>query len=361
MAAIMFADMVGYTALLQENEDQARRSRNRLRSTLRAQVQSQGGRVVQFYGDGALSVFQSAVGAVESALAIQGELTREPTVPVRIGIHIGDVVHDDEGAFGDGVNVASRIESLSVPGGILVSGKVYDEIKNQSHLETQSLGQVHLKNVTEPVPIYALCNPGLAVPDAELIGATKARESSIAVLPFMNMSNDEENEYFSDGITEELINLLTRLNGLKVTARTSSFSFKGKSVDVREIGKQLGVAHVLEGSVRRSGERVRITAQLLDASNGYHLFSESYDRRVDDVFAAQDEISETIVGRSRRAAFARPRFAGRAAVRRDVLGGPQGVSQRPVSLGQVDAGRGPGSHERVSALHRSRPLGGTTA
>ena len=295
LAAIMFADMVGYTALLQEDEATARRNRTRLRQTLTSSVEAQGGSVAQFYGDGALSVFHSAVGAVESAVAIQRALSQEPAVPVRIGIHIGDVVHDEEGAFGDGVNVASRIESLSVPGGVLVSGKVYDEIRNQGHLETKSLGDVRLKNVTDPVPVYALCSEGLAVPDPLDFEGDVTRESSIAVLPFMNMSTDEENEYFSDGITEELINLLTRVNGLKVTARTSSFSFKGKNIDVREIGRQLGVAHVLEGSVRRSGNRVRITAQLLSAADGYHLFSETYDRTVDDVFATQDEISETIV------------------------------------------------------------------
>ncbi len=295
LAAIMFADMVGYTALLQVDEAKARASRSRLRGVLRKEVDSRGGLVVQFYGDGALSVFPSALGAAESALAIQRELTSGLPVPVRIGIHIGDVIHDSEGAFGDGVNVAARIESLSVPGGVLVSDKVFDEIKNQRHIQTRHMGSFRLKNVAAPVTVHALSNEGLTIPDLESLGPAAGGGSSIAVLPFMNMSADQDNEYFSDGITEELINLLTRVNGLQVTARTSSFSFKGKHVDVREIGRELGVAHVLEGSVRRSGDRVRITAQLLDASNGYHVFSETYDRTVDDMFATQDEISNTIV------------------------------------------------------------------
>jgi adenylate cyclase len=296
LSAIMFTDMVGYTALLQEDEPRARRDRDRQRVVLERHVQRHGGRILQFYGDGALSVFDSAIEAVSSAVSIQRELRREPSVPLRVGIHTGDVVYDDDGVFGDGVNVASRIQSLGTSGSVLVSENVYDEIKNQPQLGAVSLGEFNLKNVQRPLEVYAIAAEGLPLPQAESLSAG-AREAhrSVAVLPFMNMSPDPENEYFSDGITEELINVLTRVNGLQVTARTSSFAFKGKPVDIREIAKQLGVQTVLEGSVRKFGDRIRVTAQLIDAASGYHLFSQTYDRKLADIFALQDEIAHAIV------------------------------------------------------------------
>ena len=248
LAAIMFTDMVGYTALMQEDEQKAKRNRDRQRRVLEESIHGHHGKVLQYYGDGTLSVFGSVIEAVSSALEIQQELKKEPQVPLRIGLHVGDIVYEDEGVYGDGVNIASRIESLSVPGGILISEKVFDEIKNHPALPAKSLGEFRLKNVKRPIEIFALINKGLTVPSAEdLPSKTDTSFKSIAVLPFVNMSADPENEYFSDGISEELINALTKVDGLLVTSRTSSFAFKGKTEDVRQIGSQLNVSRVLEG------------------------------------------------------------------------------------------------------------------
>lgn len=296
LSAIMFTDMVGYTKLVQEDESRARRDRDRWRSLLDRHARRHGGRTLQFYGDGALTVFDSAVAAVESAVAIQRDLLEEPRVLLRTGIHTGDVVYDREGVFGDGVNVASRIQGLATPGAVLASGKVFDEIKNQPHLATASLGEFRLKNVQRPVRVYAVAADGVALPGAHAVAARGSRApESIAVLPFVSMSFDPEDEVFSDGMTEELINLLTRVDGLRVTARTSSFAFKERQEDIRDIASKLGVRMVLEGSVRRAADRVRVTAQLIDATSGYHLFSETYDRLLEDVFEVQDEIAREIV------------------------------------------------------------------
>jgi adenylate cyclase len=296
LSAIMFTDMVGYTALMQQDEARARRDRDRQRAVLERHIKRHRGRVLQFYGDGALSVFDSAIEAVSSAVSIQRELRQEPSIPLRVGIHLGDVVHDAEGVFGDGVNVASRVQTLGTSGSVLISSKVYDEIKNQRHLSAVSLGEFNLKNVQRPLEVFAIAAEGLAVPRPEALpGAGREAHRSVAVLPFMNMSADRENEYLSDGITEELINVLTRVNGLQVTARTSSFAFKGKHVDIRQIAKRLSVDTVLEGSVRKFGDRLRITAQLIDAATGYHLFSHTYDRTLADIFELQDEIARAIV------------------------------------------------------------------
>ncbi len=295
LTAIMFADMVGYTALMQEDEVQARANLDRARSVWSHRVEDHEGRILQYYGDGALSTFPSAIEAVGAAIDIQADLKGPPQIPVRIGLHTGDIIHDEEGVFGDGVNLAARVQGLSVPGGVLISEKVYDEVKNQSGIETRSMGSFALKNVKRPMEIWAVTNPGLAVPDPAKMGPRPSQcRNSVAVLPFLNMSSDPENEFFSDGITEELINALTRINGLQVTARTSSFAFKGRNQDVRAIAEELGVATILEGSVRRAGERVRITAQLINAEDGYHLFSKNYDRELLDLFQTQDELAETI-------------------------------------------------------------------
>ena len=269
----MFTDMVGFTALMQEDEHRAKSIRDRHRDALRESIEKHGGEIVQFYGDGTLSVFGSAVEGVNAAVTAQRRLQESPAIPVRIGIHIGDINHDEDGVYGDGVNVAARIQGLSVPGGVLVSGKVFDEIKNHPELPATGLGEFELKNVQRPVRIFAVSAPGLTVPDPKQMNPKEQPKKTIAVLPFVNMSTDPENEFFSDGISEELINALTRIEGLQVTARTSSFAFKGKSKDVRKIGKDLGVSAILEGSVRKAGNRVRITAQLIDTRDGYHIFS----------------------------------------------------------------------------------------
>jgi TolB-like protein/class 3 adenylate cyclase/Tfp pilus assembly protein PilF len=298
LAAILFADMVGYTALMQENEQLAHLKRKRLKEVLEATISRFNGKILQYYGDGSLSIFGSAIDCVNSAINIQQQLQQEPKVALRIGIHTGDVAIEDESVYGDGVNLASRIESLAVPGGIFISEKVYDEIRNQQNIQTREMGYFELKNVTTPVRIFAIANNGITVPGRDALkGKTKQTNNRLAVLPFVNMSTDPENEYFSDGITEELLNALTRVDGLQVTSRTSAFAFKGKNTDIRDIAIQLNVDRILEGSVRKSGNRVRITAQLINAADGYHIWSESYDRNLTDIFEVQDEISSIIAGK----------------------------------------------------------------
>lgn len=300
LAAILFADMTGYTSLMQENEQLARTKRKRLKEVLESSVSQHNGKILQYYGDGSLSIFSSAIDSVRSAIDIQNQLRQDPKVDLRMGIHTGDVIIEEEAIYGDGVNLASRIESLSVPGGIFISEKVHDEIKNQPNINTHEMGYFELKNIKQPVRVFAIANNGIVVPGRdELRGKTKQTNNRLAVLPFVNMSADPENEYFSDGITEELLNALTRVDGLQVTSRTSSFAFKGKNTDIRDIAIQLNVDKVLEGSVRKSGSRVRITAQLINAADGYHIWSENYDRNLTDIFEVQDEISGIIANKLR--------------------------------------------------------------
>ena len=206
--------------------------------------------------------------------------------------------------FGDGVNVASRVESLAVPGSVFISEKIYEEIKNQENIRVKEMGYFELKNVKQPIRIFAIDNSGLVLPSREeLEGKTTQPVNRLAVLPFVNMSADPENEYFSDGITEELLNALTKVNGLQVISRTSVFAFKGKNEDIRDIATQLNVDKVLEGSVRKSGNRVRITAQLINAADGYHIWSENYDRDLTDIFVVQDEISGIIANTFKRKSY----------------------------------------------------------
>ena len=295
LAAIMFTDMVGYTALMQEDEKLAKQKRDRHRQVLQESIMKYNGEILQFYGDGTLSMFSSGVEAVRCAITIQRELRKEPDVPLRIGLHTGDVVYEEEGIYGDGVNVASRLESLSVAGSILISEKLQDELTNHPDLITKSLGRFKLKNVKKPVEVYAVSATGLIVPSNRELSLEKVDSSkSIAVMPFINMSTDSENEYFSDGITEEILNALVKVEGLQVTSRTSSFAFKGKKTDVKEIARKLNVHSILEGSVRKSGNRVRITAQLINAADDFHVWSETFDRDLEDIFEVQDEISRKI-------------------------------------------------------------------
>ena len=300
LAAIMFTDMVGYTALMQENEHRAKENRDRHRQVLQESVREHQGEILQYYGDGTLMIFSSAIEAINAALDIQVALQTEPKIPLRVGIHTGDIVYDQEGIFGDGVNIASRIEGLSVSGSVLISGKVYDEIRNHPEFSAKSLGKFDLKNVKQPIEVFALTNEGLSVPKLKEIKENHGTANkTIAVLPFVNMSADPENEYFSDGITEELLNALTKVDGLLVTSRTSSFAFKGQNEDMRKIGEKLGVKSVLEGSVRTVGNRVRITAQLINTVDGYHIWSDVYDRKLEDIFEVQDEIARIITNKLR--------------------------------------------------------------
>jgi adenylate cyclase len=294
----MFADMTGYTALMQTNESLAKSKRLAFRNALSANIRKHNGQLLQSYGDGSLLIFQSAIDAVRCGVGLQQQWRTDPRVDVRIGIHIGDVTIEDDNIYGDGVNIASRIESLGISGSVLISGKVHDELKNQDGLSVHELGFFEFKNVKHPMQVFAISNEGLVVPQRQdLAGKMKAPRNRIAVLPFVNMSTDVENEFFSDGITEELLNALTKIDGLQVTSRTSVFAFKGKNIDIRDIGIQLHVDKILEGSVRKSGNRIRVTAQLINASDGYHIWSENYDRDLTDIFAIQDEISAKIANR----------------------------------------------------------------
>jgi TolB-like protein/Flp pilus assembly protein TadD len=279
LSAIMFTDIVGYTSLMQEDERKAKMTRD----------------ILQYYGDGTLSIFGSGVEAVLCAIGIQKKLVKDPKIPLRIGVHIGDIVQEEDGIYGDGVNIASRIEPISVPGAVLISDKLQDELGNQPEIKCLSLGSFELKNVKKPVEIFAVVDDGIEVPSTKELKLEKVQAAkSIAVLPFVNMSADKENEYFSDGITEEILNALAKVDGLQVISRTSSFAFKNKQIDAREIANQLSVNTILEGSVRKAGNKVRITAQLIKAVDGYHIWSDVYDRKLEDIFEVQDEIASKI-------------------------------------------------------------------
>src|SRR6478735_11194706 len=233
LAAIMFADIVGYTALMETDESLAMSSRERLKNKLEEVVNNHGGRLLAFHGDGALCSFASTLESVKAATSLQLEMQNHPLIPLRIGIHTGDVLVDGNDIYGDGVNIASRMESFAVPGSIFISSKAYDDIKNQKEVSAVSMGRYLLKNVKGQMEIFAISNAGLVIPDAEILeGKGEAvRQKNILVLPFVNMSNDPEQEYFSDGLTEEILNALTSLKDLKIAGRTSTFQFKGKNVD----------------------------------------------------------------------------------------------------------------------------------
>ena len=305
----MFTDVAGYTALMQRDEQKAHQVRDRHRAVLKEALGPHGGELLEHHGDGSLTIFTSAIEAVRCALEIQKALSAPPEVPLRIGIHTGDVVREDQGVLGDGVNIASRIQGLCPPGEVAISGKVFDDVKNQPGMSIHSLGRFDLKNVSRRMAVFSVSDEDGATPPQrdestplpKIPGETTdaARQKSIAVLPFVNMSADPRNEYFSDGISEEIINSLTRVEGLRVTARTSSFAFKGKESDIRQVGATLNVGHVLEGSVRRAGGRVRITAQLIDTDTGFHVFSDVYDRILEDIFDTQDEIARKITEKLR--------------------------------------------------------------
>jgi TolB-like protein len=216
-------------------------------------------------------------------------------IEFRIGIHVGDIIIEDDDIFGDGVNIAARLEGLAEPGGVLVSQTVHDQVRDRLGFEFEDLGERELKNIARPVRIFRLAAP-TAVPIVETAVLPLPAKPSLAVLPFSNMSGDPEQEYFADGIVEDIITGLSRLNWLFVIARNSSFTYKGRAVDVREVGRELGVRYVLEGSVRKGGDRVRVTGQLIEAETGNHLWADRYDRALEDVFAIQDEITASVVG-----------------------------------------------------------------
>ncbi len=300
LAAIMFTDIVGYTALMQQDEKAAAKVRTHHRTEFERCHQNHNGEILQYFGDGTLSVFQSGVEAVECAVAIQKAMNQGKAIPLRIGLHIGDIVFDGTEIYGDAVNLASRIESMGIGGAILISEKLNGELKNHSQLSTHSMGYFELKNIDKPIEVFAVSNEGIKVPlRSQLKGKQKKLTKTIAVLPFLNMSTNEENEYFSDGMTEEIINALSKIKDLKVTSRTSSFFFKNKKIPIRQIGEELNVSTILEGSIRLAGKRMRITAQLIDVEGDFHFWSETFDRYMDDIFAVQDEISLLIADKLR--------------------------------------------------------------
>jgi TolB-like protein len=304
LAAIMFTDMVGYSALAQRNEALALELLEEHRQLLRSIFPNHHGSEIKTIGDGFLVEFSSALSAVQCGVAIQEKIAKrnsskppEEVFQVRIGIHLGDVVHRNNDVIGDGVNIAARIEPLAGGGGICISQQVFDQVEKRLAKSLKRMGPVTLKNIMQPMEIYwveyegATSGPPTLAQDAK----HSRTEKSIAVLPFLNISADPENEYLSDGLTEDLIMAFSRLRGLRVPARTSSFAFKGKLEDIRRIGEQLNVNTILEGSVRKAGNRLRITAQLIDAADGDHLWAQTFDREMQEVFAIQDEITREIV------------------------------------------------------------------
>ena len=296
LAAILFADIVNYTAMMQEDENTALEKITRFRHVIDIIVEELEGKIIQYYGDGCLVLFNSATDAVEFAKLLQTDFNEEPKVPVRIGIHMGDVLIRDGNVFGDVVNIASRIQALSPPGGIYVSEMVYRNIANKKGMDSVFIKEEVLKNVKTPVRIYeVLTEYSKTVYHTGLNDEQVAiDENSIAVLPFVNMSSDKEQEYFSDGLTEDIITQLSKIKSFKVISRTSVTQYKTTPKTIREIGKELGVATILEGSVQRSLKQVRITAQLINAVTDEHLWSESYDRPVDDIFTIQREVALAI-------------------------------------------------------------------
>jgi TolB-like protein/class 3 adenylate cyclase len=304
LAAILSTDVKGYSRLMGEDEVATIRTLTAYRECMAALIQQHRGRVVDSPGDNLLAEFPSVVEAVQCAVAIQHDLRlRNAELPphrrmeFRIGINLGDVIAEGERIYGDGVNIAARLEALAEAGGVLVSQTVHEQVRDKLPFTFEDLGEHQVKNIARPLRVYRLRaardaggtegsgSPALVLPD----------KPSIAVLPFQNMSGDTEQEYFSDGISEDIITALSKVRWFFVIARNSSFTYKGKAVDVKQVGRELGVRYVLEGSVRKAGNRLRITAPLVDAATGNHVWAERYDRELADIFAVQDEITERVV------------------------------------------------------------------
>jgi TolB-like protein/Flp pilus assembly protein TadD len=293
-AAIMFTDIVGYTALMGKDEDSAFDMLRRNHSLHQDLIEKHNGNLIKEIGDGTLATFPLASHAVRCAIDIQKE-AKDQNIPLKIGIHEGEMVFAGSDVIGDSVNIASRLQEDAQAGCINISASVYRDIKNQADIKTKFFEEKTLKNVDEPIKIYKVISKDYEKEDKTEMSKTKDNQSSIAVLPFVNMSNDPEQEYFCDGITEEIINALSHVGSIKVIARTSAFMFKGKHKDIREIGKKLDVETLLEGSVRKAGNRLRITAQLVKVFDGSHIWSDAYNRELEDVFEIQEEISLAIV------------------------------------------------------------------
>lgn len=294
LAVIMFTDIVGYTALMGRDEQKAFEFLKKNRAIQKPVIEEFNGRWIKELGDGVMASFNTVSDAVYAAIKIQQDCSKAKDFQLRIGIHLGEVVFENDDVFGDGVNIAARIQSVAEPGSIYVSESVHHNVANKKDIQTRFVKAGSLKNVKEPVKMYEVVL-GIHQMAASELKKETIQGNSIAVLPFANMSSDPEQEFFSDGISEEIINMLAQVPGLKVAGRTSSFSFKGKNQDLRIIGEQLGVNHILEGSVRKAGNKLRITAQLIKVEDGFHLYSEKFDRELEDVFDIQDEISLAIL------------------------------------------------------------------
>lgn len=334
LAAILFADVVGYTKLMQHDETAALDKLHHFKKELNEKIAVAGGQIIQYYGDGCLAIFNQPTAALTCAKLLQELFRERHKIPVRIGIHLGEFIVEDGNIYGDSVNIASRIQSMSVPGGVLFSDAIRQQVRNKPEFAFKSLGMFEFKNVDEPMEVFALSNEGFPVPLAsELQGKFKTlplakpglikkirlaaavlavtglgltgyvlyknasvsgSDKSVAVLAFTDMSPDKSQEYLGDGLAEDIITSLSKIRDLKVIARTSSFQFKGKNTDLREIGEKLDVAAVLEGSVQKSGDKIRVTAQLIDARDGAHIWSHKWDREYSDIFLIQDEIAASI-------------------------------------------------------------------
>jgi adenylate cyclase len=305
LAAIFAADVAGYSRLIGADEEGTlERLKAHRRELIDPKIAEHQGSIVKTTGDGVLVEFASPVKAVRCAIEVQhgmldrnADVPREQRIEFRIGINLGDVIVEEGDIYGDGVNVAARLEGIAEPGAVYVSRAVRDFVRDQPEIVLEDLGEKPLKNIAKPVRVFRIGTPDRAVGGPQAAGPPPVpHKPSIAVLPFANMSGDTEQEYFSDGMTEDLITDLSKVSGLFVIARNSCFAYKGRSVKVQEIGRDLGVRFVLEGGIRKVGNRVRITAQLIDAGSGGHLWAERFDRDLTDIFSTQDEVVEKIVG-----------------------------------------------------------------
>jgi TolB-like protein len=304
LAAIFAADVAGYSRLLGADEGGTLQALKAIRAELLdPTITTHNGRLVKTTGDGLLVEFGSIVDALRCATEIQAEMAeRNATVPpdkrieFRIGINMGDVVVEEGDIFGDGVNVAARLEGLAAPGGICVSARVQEDAAGKLDLAFEDMGEQALKNIARPIRAYRVATRPVSATPRETPALALPDKPSIAVLPFANMSGDPEQEYFADGMVEEIITALSRIRWLFVIARNSSFTYKGQAIDVKQVGRELGVRYVLEGSVRKAGGRVRITAQLVDAATGAHLWADRFDGALEDVFDLQDRVAISVAG-----------------------------------------------------------------
>jgi len=308
LAAILSGDVVGYSRLMGRDESGTlARLREHRKQRFEPTLARHGGRLVKLTGDGALVEFASAVDALGAAIELQQAMAeanrdqpQDNAIVFRIGLHLGDLIVDGDDLYGDGVNVAARLEAEAPPGGIVISGDVHNAVAGRLKAAFADLGELSLKNIERPVRAFRVQMDGITAtadpPHATDVHLTLPDKPSIAVLPFENMSGDPEQAYFVDGLVEDIITGLSRFKSLFVIARNSTFAYKGKSPDIRQVGRELGVRYVLEGSVRKVGNRIRISGQLIDAANGTHLWADRFDGALEDVFELQDRVTANVVG-----------------------------------------------------------------